>query len=557
MTESNTDTHKAHAAALDPLFQPLNRSDAPGLVVGVARHGQALYRRGFGLASIEHGVVNTPWTRMRIGSTSKHITCLAVLLLAEEGKLDVDAGIRTYLPELPALKAQPTLRQLMTHTGGYRCHGDVAGIANGLGVMPKGAGLAALVRQSEANFAPGEKMMYNNGGYHLLSLVIRKVSGLPFEQFLKERIFVPLRMVDTASVPSDFEIHAGVATMHVPRPASEGGGWRRGIYPSEEMLGSGAIVSTIDDMLRWLAHLRSPEKKVGSAESWRQMLTLTRLRNGIVNPYALGLMKHDYRGLEVVHHAGGVIGGTCQMLTVPSHALDIVMMVNGAPANPMELANRIIDVLLGDALHHAPPGKAAAARFRPMVGTRYHGPASGLVLGFAEAGEERLGLSFLNGEPVPLRDEGDSLRIGFEDMAMGPLVLRTAQLAAEGAAPPSIDFSEAGHVERFERLPDTPPAPSDAGAPLVGRYRSHDMDAEARVSFEGEQLYLTLFGAHGSNRIALRPFSHDVFGWEERESALPHKERGVLNVERRGGEVAGFRMNTSRTRRMWFERTGD
>lgn len=557
MTEPKTAMQQADAAALDPLFQSLNRSDAPGLVVGVARHGRAIYRRGFGLASIEHGVANTPWTRMRIGSTSKHFTCLAALLLAEEGKLDVDAGIRTYLPELPALKAEPTLRQLMTHTGGYRCHGDVAGIANGMGVMPKGAGLATLVRQSEANFAPGEKMMYNNGGYHLLSLVIQQVGGLPFEQFLTERLFVPLHMVDTASVPSDLEIHPGVATLHVPRPASEGGGWRRGIYPSEELLGSGAIVSTIDDMLRWLAHLRSPEKTVGSAASWQQMLTLTRLRGGIVNPYALGLMKHDYRGLEVIHHAGGVIGGTCQMLTVPSHALDIVMMVNGAAVNPMALANRIIDVLLGDALRHAPPAQAAAARFRPMVGTRYHGPASGLVLGFAEAGEGCLGLSFLNGEPVPLRDEGERLRIGFEDMAMGPLVLQSAQLATEGAAPPAIDFSEAGQVERFERLPDAPPAPSDAGPALVGRYRSHDMDADARVSLDGGQLCLTLFGAHGVNRFDLQPFSQDVFGWEDSASVLAHKDRGVLNVERRGGDVAGFRIDTSRTRHMRFERIGD
>jgi len=92
---------------LDALLEPYNKADQPGLVVGVALRGDALYRRGFGLASIEHGTINTPATRMRIGSTSKHFTCLAALLLAEEGKLDVDAGIRTYIPEHRSSPAIP------------------------------------------------------------------------------------------------------------------------------------------------------------------------------------------------------------------------------------------------------------------------------------------------------------------------------------------------------------------------------------------------------------------------------------------------------------------
>ena len=112
---------KTNIEAIDELFKPVNRSDAPGLVVGIAQCGKILYRRGFGLASVELGVANTPRTRMRIGSTSKHFTCVAALLLAEEGKLDIDAGVRRYLPELRDLQPEPTLRQLMTHTSGYRC----------------------------------------------------------------------------------------------------------------------------------------------------------------------------------------------------------------------------------------------------------------------------------------------------------------------------------------------------------------------------------------------------------------------------------------------------
>ncbi|TDP73025.1 serine hydrolase domain-containing protein [Roseateles toxinivorans] len=544
-------------AALDELFQPLNRSDAPGLVVGVARHGKLLYRRGFGLASIEHGRANTPTTRMRIGSTSKHFTCLAALLLAEDGKLNIDGGVRTYLPELPLLKGEPTLRQFMNHTSGYRCYLDVNSMASSMAVPPRGAALATLVGQTEVNFAPGEKMMYNNGGYHLLSLVIQKVSGQPFEQFLKERIFTPLGMVDTVSMPSDMAILPGVATLHVPQPPELGGGWRRGLFPSEEVRGEGAMVSTVDDMLVWLAHLRSPRKIVGSVASWEQMVTLTRLDNGVVSPYALGLMRHPYRGVEVIHHAGGVVGGTCQMLTVPSHGLDIIMMINGAPADPRELANKIVDRVLGDSVLGAVVKKPAAARFKAMLGSRYHAPGSGLVFGFAEAAEGRLGLSFLNSPPVPLREEGDTLRLGFEDVALGPLELKTAQLATEGEAPAALDFSEAGHGERFERLPATPPALAEVAAPLLGRYKARDLDADATLCFVGEQLQLQIRGPYGPNPIALEAFSAEVFGWKDLDPAQQNGGMGALSVERREGRVMGFRLNTSRTRHMWFERQAD
>jgi len=555
MTEEKKPEPKTGLAALDELFQAVNRSDSPGLVVGVAQHGRTVYRRGFGLASVELGVANSPSTRMRIGSTSKHFTCLAALLLQEEGKLDVDASVRRYVPELPVLAGEPTLRQLMTHSGGQRCYLDVGFLSDGMVIQPKGQALATLVRQTEVNFAPGEKMMYNNGGYHLLSIVIERVGGMPFEQFLKERIFTPLAMIDTASVPSDLEIHRGMATLHVPLPPEQGGGWRRGIFPTEEVRGEGAMISTVDDMLRWLAHMRGP-KIVGSESSWRQMLTPARLNNGLVNTYALGLMVHRYRGIDVVHHAGGVIGGTCQMLTVPSQALDIIIITNGTPANPVELANKIVDAMVGDAALGPVDAKAASDHFKPMLGARYHSPSSGLVAGFVEAPDGRLGLAFLNGPPVPLRDEGEALRLGFEDMATGPIVVKAGELASEGGSVPvALTLSEAGHVERLERLPETPPTLADAGAALLGRYRAQDLGADARVAFEGEALRLRIFGSHGTSVLTLQAYSADVFAWA---SEADPQVRGVLSVDRGAdGTVTGFRADSSRTRRMQFLRLAD
>jgi len=545
--------------ALDALFAPLNRSDAPGLVVGVARNGRTVYRRGFGLASVEQGVANTPWTRMRIGSTSKQFTCLAALLLAEEGRLDIDASVRHYLPELPAFPAlgpEPTLCQLMNHTSGLRCYLDLGFIAEGMAIKPAGVAWGVQRRQREANFAPGTNMVYCNSGYQLLSRVIEQVGGQPFEQFLLQRIFTPLGLRDTSSVPSDFELHPGTAALHLPRPTTQGGGWRRGIFPTEELKGEGAMVSTIDDMLRWLAHLRAPQKRVGSAASWQQMLTPTVLDNGLVNPYGLGLMRHDYRGLEVIHHPGGVIGGASQMLTVPSQALDIIVISNGAPCSPRELALRIVDTLLGEEGLGAAAVPAAAARFAALPGRRYIGRDTGLVFGFAEIGDA-LGLRLLEGPAMALRDDGARLSLPFEEMAIGPFVLPTAPLTG-ATAPPLLTLIEAGRGECCELLPETPAPLAEAAAPLLGRYHSPDLDAEADVRFEDGRLLLQIRGAYGGNCFELQALSAEVFACTERGSPLPQARSAVLRVSSGVGPAhVGFRLDTPRTRQLAFERRGD
>src|ERR1700679_55520 len=175
---SDTKTAEAEAPAksvteqLDALFGPGNRADEPGLVVGVVKDGATVYRRGFGMASLETAVANTPKTRMRIGSTSKHFTGLLALLLAEEGKLDLDQPIRNFVAELSGPGGDPTPRQLLQHRGGSRCYLDLGFIGHGMNVPPIGWALAAQARQAGRNFEPGAAMLYNNGGYHLVSIAI-------------------------------------------------------------------------------------------------------------------------------------------------------------------------------------------------------------------------------------------------------------------------------------------------------------------------------------------------------------------------------------------------
>lgn len=536
---------------LDEIFKALNRSDAPGGVIGIARHGQSIYRRGFGLASIEHGVANTTATRMRIGSTSKHFTCFTALLLAEDGLLDLDAPASTYLPELPPLQGMPTLRQFMQHTSGYRCYLDLGMLANGLSHSTPGAPLATMLRQQAVNFRPGDGQLYCNGGYLLLSVAIDRVAGKPFEQVLKERVLAPLGMHDTEGLTSDMTIVPSMVSMHSTDPK---GGWKRGTM--HDVRGEGNMISTIDDMLRWTAHLRADHKLVGNAATWEQLLQPARLVDGFESVYSLGLFKHRYRGVEVIHHAGGVLGGNSQMLCVPTHGLDIAIMLNSDSASATELTMKVVDALLADDnVLSAPIARPAKSAYEHLIGTRY-ADAEGMLIGFGEV-EGQLGLNFLGNPPMKLRDEGEQLRIGFEDVAMGPFTLRTAELAAgaDGQAPARLAFSETGRVRQLQRLPATPPDTLALGAELVGRYHSHDANATATIALAGDALTLQIQGGYGDTRAVLSACSENLYVMGMADQ--PTHSLGVLMPTRGGPDsvaVSGLRITSGRTRHLAFTR---
>jgi CubicO group peptidase (beta-lactamase class C family) len=256
------------------------------------------------------------------------------MLLVEAGLLSIDDSPRRVLPELPAWAEAMTVRQLMAHTSGMRDSLDLAMLTAGPGAPgPEDAQLRMLAAFETVNFPPGASWNYNNGGYVLLSVIVERLSGQRLEDFLRERIFAPLGMVDTELRRLDTDLRPNSATLHLP---TGDGGWTRGVF-GLPVAGEGGIVSTVDDMLRWLAHMSNPI--VGRRSTWDAMRTpLT------THGYGLGLNMTKHRGLRTVHHAGGVIGGASQMLKVLDHDLDLVVMTNGQSALDLyKLVDAVLD----------------------------------------------------------------------------------------------------------------------------------------------------------------------------------------------------------------------
>jgi len=528
--------------ALDAVFEPFRQGDAPGFAIAATQHGRLRYRKALGLASVAQARANTQDTRMRIGSTAKQFTALAVLMLAEDGRLTVDDPVRLHLPELPAWADEATLRQLLHHTGSVACPVSDGFVTSGSALQPRGEVWRALQRSRTPSAPPGQRWLYSNGGYHLLSRVVERASGLSFAAFLKTRIFEPLGMHASDCVPSDLDITTGLADLHVARP---GGGWRRGVFPNEELLGEGGIVSTADDMLRWLGHLRAPT--LISAASRREWLERATLADGQRMPYAMGILHGQHRGLVTLMHAGGVVGGACQALSAPEVGIDVVVLSNGVQASVTQLALRVLELLAGVTEQPQAPTlpHARADAFAGLLGAAYHAPASGLHLRFEAVGE-LLGVSLFGNGAVPLRADAQGLYLPFEDVGLGPLRI------ALGEQWPTLEVWEGAFRHDCVRLPGEESAPAAAAPALCGRYRCAEQEAEAHLHCSDDALLLEMHGPAGAQTMRLTPQGPTALTWRVADAVMPLV--GTATVEYADCAVAALWLNAWSSRQLRFAR---
>src|SRR5262249_45902364 len=151
----------------------------------------------------------------------------------------------------------------------------------------------------DSSAAPGTTWIYNNGGWLLLATAIERITGQPIEQVMWERLFEPIGMHNSLYAHNDVGFMANRGTQHVLTP---GGGFERMSWGVGGHCGAGALISTVDDMLRWLKHMDTP--RVGNAATWAAMRRPQSIANGTSTGYALGLIIDHYRGAEVLFHGG-------------------------------------------------------------------------------------------------------------------------------------------------------------------------------------------------------------------------------------------------------------
>ncbi|MCI0437197.1 MAG: beta-lactamase family protein [Gemmatimonadetes bacterium] len=331
-------------ARIDGIFAQWNSPTSPGCTVAATDGGLTILERAYGLADLEHDIANAPRTVIEAGSVSKQFTSAAIVLLALEGKLSLDDDVRKYVPEVPDYGKTIRIRHMMTHTSGLRDWGSVAGIAG----WPRGrrahthAHVIDIVsRQRALNFDPGHEYSYSNTGYNLLAVIVDRVSGMPFAEFSKQRLFGPVGMSRTQWRDDFTRIVKDRAIGYSPRQ----GGFSIDM-PFENVHGNGGLLTTVGDLLRWTGNLETG--RVGGPEFLDLMHRRGVTNDGDTIGYASGLMVGSYRGVPEVSHTGSTAGYRAFLARYPQQNLAIALLCNVGNANPGGLGRQVADVLLGD-----------------------------------------------------------------------------------------------------------------------------------------------------------------------------------------------------------------
>lgn len=503
------------AAAIDRLMAPWSAADGPGCAVAVARDGEQVFAKGYGLADVANGVPITPATVFPIGSNSKQFTAMSILLLAEDGRLSLDDDIRKFLPELPVQEPPVRVCHLLHHTGGIRDY-QALRYLSGLNVKPLQIDdvYGLMTRQRELDFPPGTQFSYSNGGYVLLRLIVERVAAKPLDRFAAERIFAPLDMTHTLW-SEDWE-------RVVPRRASVYEGSRQsGLRQKNQppLMGSGGIFTTVGDFLLWdenTYHNRLGRGLPRLVEDWRRP---GRLDDGSPIGYGAGIFVDTYHGRPIEWHAGTGPGYVGDVLRFPREHLAIVAFCNGV-IDSRDLTRKIADLVLppaatqaaADASGQTPaPASPASAALEPAsaststAGSTAPAPRRGAYITLppptlaAYAGEYLNPKSFTL---IHLRAANDGLaltagRLEMQLRATAERELWTFQPdydlqyrfepRPEGGYTVHL-FEEGKETARYDPLPPAPP-PGDL-APFVGRFANEPLSVVYEVARQDGGLVL-------------------------------------------------------------------
>ncbi len=482
------------APDIDKIFATFQKPESPGCAVAVMRDGAVIFKKGYGMADLEHDIPVTPSSVFHVASVSKQFTAASIVLLAQQGKLSLDDPARKYVTELPDFGTPITIRQLIHHTSGLRDQWDLLGMAGwrySLDLITDDDVMELVARQKELNFRPGDRHLYCNTGYTLLAQIVKRVSGKSLREFTSENIFGPLGMKSTAFRDD----HAIVVKQQALGYSPRDGKFRLHVT-NFDTVGATSLLTTVEDMALWEANFLNP--KVGGPEFVRQMQERGKLNDGTVLDYAFGLAHGRHRGLPTIGHGGSDAGYRAGFVRYPEQRLAVISMCNAGPVNPGSFNERAAELYL-------------AGSFREPAGPAT--PAAGVKLE-ADALAARVGVWW--------QPESDTFRKLAFDKEKAQLTSDSRALIAESETrfrlgsstlnfqgPARLVVTTPGNApSRYERVSEHKPTPRELAA-YPGRYRPAELEIPYRVTLDGGGLVLAR--VLKGRPVKLQPMAKDVF----------------------------------------------
>ncbi len=327
-------------AVIDKLISDVYKPGEPGAALLIAEKGKVVYRKAFGMADLELNVPMKPEMVFEIGSMTKQMTAVAVLMLMEEGKLSLQDEITKYIPDYPVQGHKITIHHLLTHTSGIKSYTSMQEWQPLWRNDMTPEEMIDLFKNQPMDFAPGEHYLYNNSAYFMLGYVIEKASGMSYGKFLKERIFKPLKM-NNSYYGSHEQIIQGRASGYQKKEDFVNAEYLSLTQP----YAAGSVMSNVDDLLTWQMAVR--DNKLVKKETIQLAFTDYRLNDGKPIHYGYGWGLNDINGSPTIEHSGGIFGYTTNGIWLPEEDVYVVMLTNRDDIGPGDISTRVAAIAIG------------------------------------------------------------------------------------------------------------------------------------------------------------------------------------------------------------------
>lgn len=331
-------TPLVHADAVDDFVQAdMAARKIPGVAIAITKDGNVIRAQGYGLANVEHQVPVKPETVFQSGSVGKQFTAMGVMMLVEAGKMSVDDPISKYFGTTPASWRPIKVRHLLTHTSGIKDWGPPEIDLRRDYTEDE---MVKVAKTLPLDFKPGTQWSYSNTAYVLLGIVIHKVSGQFYGDFLQERVFKPLGMTRTRIINEADIIPDRAAGYELVKGELKNQEW---VSPKFNTTADGSLYTTVIDLAKWDAALRGEAlvKKATLDAIWSPI----KLANGQSRQYGFGWFFDEQRGHRVIEHGGSWQGFRASVTRYVDDGLSVLVLANLAQAQPEAVSHAVAGLI--------------------------------------------------------------------------------------------------------------------------------------------------------------------------------------------------------------------
>ncbi len=325
----------------DSIVEPLiDSGKIAGVAIAVYKGGEKLLLKSYGYADLEWDVKLPINASFEIGSVSKQFTGAAILQLVEQGKLSLDDDITKFI-KFNSHGKKITIRQLLSHTSGIKAYTEMP-LFETLGMQKLSRDtLLRIVEKETFDFEPGEALIYNNTGFFMLGLIIEKVAGVPYEEYVAKNLFTKAGMVNSYYASERKVTKNRAHGYDTDAKGLERAGYLDHTWP----YAAGSLASTVEDLIKWDDALH--HGKIFNDTSYQEFISPVKLNDGTTTRYAKGITISDYNGHKMIEHGGGINGFLSENRYFPEKDLKIVVLINSTgPVAPGAIADQLTDLLL-------------------------------------------------------------------------------------------------------------------------------------------------------------------------------------------------------------------